>query len=278
MDMMEQLFCPVAGHRIGYRRSGHGEPVILVHGITTYSFIWRRIVPLLNSQYDVIALDLLGCGASDMPLDLSFSIKDHASYLHEFVTSLGIDRFHLVGHDLGGGISQIFSVRHPEMLIDLSLMNSVAYDFWPVQPITIMRTPIVRQLLMATLDKGLFKLIVQRGIYDQEKVTPELLDLFLEPYRTAAARKAFLHFARCLDNHNLTDIEADLRNLDLPVLILHGLKDPYLSAEIARKLHAEIPGSRLHFLEASSHFLQEDEPELIAERLLEFFQRGDDES
>ena len=263
-------FCRVAGHNIAYHRSGSGEPVLLVHGITTYSFIWRKIIPILESRYDVIALDLLGCGESDMPLDVSYAIKDHAARIHEFTDRLGIGKFHFVGHDLGGGMGQIFAVRHPDMLYDLTMINTVAYDFWPVQPIIALRTPIVRQFMMASFDLGTFKLVVKRGLYHKERVTNELMDLFMEPMKTAAGRKAFMHFAKCLDNSNLMEIAEDLRRLSLPVLIIRGDDDPYLTSHISERLHREIPGSLLKRIDTGGHFIQEDEPDQVAGEIIAF--------
>ena len=268
---VEKATLEVSGHALAYQRQGRGEPVLLVHGITTYGFIWRKIVPLLCRDYDVIVVDLLGCGASDKPLGLSYAIKDHAERLFEFVTKLGLGRFHFVGHDLGGGMGQIFAVRHPELLLDLTLINSVGYDFWPVQPIIALRTPIVRQFLMASFDLGTFRQVVKRGIYHKERVTNKLMELFMKPLQTPEGRKAFMHFAKCLDNHNLMEIEDDLRRLALPVLIVRGDADPYLGATIAEKLHHEIPGSRLARIASGGHFIQEDEPEWLARELLDLF-------
>jgi len=266
----ETRFVEVQGHKLAYHRSGSGEPVILVHGITTYSFIWQDVVPLLDG-YDVIAMDLLGCGESDMPLDVSYAIQDHADRLFAFANALGIERFHLVGHDLGGGTAQIFAVRHPEMLFTLTLMNSVGYDFWPVQPITAMRTPIVRQLLMATFDLGTFQIVVRRGVFHKELVTDALMAQFRKPLATSEGRQAFMHFARCLDNQNLTDIEDKLRQLPVPTLIIRGDADPYLRAQIAERLHAEIPDNTYVRIPTASHFVQLDEPEITAEALLGLF-------
>jgi pimeloyl-ACP methyl ester carboxylesterase len=67
--------CAVNGHDMTYYRAGQGETVLLVHGITTYSFIWRHIFPALSRKYDVIALDLLGCGDSAKPLDISCALS-----------------------------------------------------------------------------------------------------------------------------------------------------------------------------------------------------------
>lgn len=264
----------ISGHSMVYHREGKGEPVLLVHGITTYSFIWRKIIPLLSTAYDVIAVDLLGCGESDKPLDVSYAIKDHAERLHEFVTRLGLGKFHFVGHDLGGGMGQIFAVQHPEMLHDLTVINTVAYDFWPVQPITALRTPVLRFFMMASFDLGTFKLVVKRGLYHKERMTTELMDLFSEPMKAAEGRKAFLHFAKCLDNHNLMEIANDLRTLAVPLLIIRGDADRYLGAAISERLYREVPRSRLVHIATGGHFIQEDEPERIAQELVAFF-RGE---
>jgi len=261
----------VDGHRLAYKSAGRGEPILLVHGIPTYGFIWRNLLPRLSQNHRVIAVDLLGCGESDKPLDVSYSIKSHAERLIHFADALGLEQFHLVGHDVGGGAAQIIAVRHPHRLFDLTLINTVAYDFWPVQPIIAMRTPIVRQFAIASLDWGTFKLIVRRGIYHKQRVTSELMDLFWQPMKTQAGRKAFLHFAKCLNNRDLLEIEADLRRLPMPVLIIRGESDPYLGKAISDKLHREIPNSTLIKIETGGHFIQEDEPEQISQAMLSFF-------
>ena len=265
------LTCRVAGHEIAYHSAGEGETVLLVHGITTYSFIWRRIVPLLKERYRVISVDLLGCGASDKPLDVSYSIRQHATLLKGFADALELGAFHFVGHDVGGGIGQIFAVSYPEAITDLTLINTVAHDFWPVQPIIAMRTPIIRQLAMATLDVGALRMVVRRGLYHKDRLTGDLLDQFWAPMRTRSGRKAFLHFADSLNNRHLVEIEDDLKHLSVPVLIIRGDADVYLSGAIAEKLHRDIPNSRLFRIATGSHFIQEDEPGMLAEEMMRFW-------
>jgi pimeloyl-ACP methyl ester carboxylesterase len=265
----------VSGHNIAYHREGAGETVIMVHGISTYSFIWRKIVPILSEKYDVITVDLLGCGESDKPADGVLSVKNHSKWLKEFTEEIGVEKIHLVGHDVGGGIVQIFGVNYPEIVIDATLINSVGYDFWPVQPILSMRTPVIRKLALATLDHGLFKVLVKRGMYYNEKVTPELMNLFLKPLKNAPGRKAFLNFAKSLNNRELLEIENELRNLTMPELIVRGDADVYLSPGIAQKLHNEIPGSRLEIIPTGGHFIQEDEPELLGEIVMNFFEKNE---
>ena len=261
----------ICGHKLAYYRRGRGPSILFVHGITTYSFIWRNLVSLMHDDFDVIAIDLIGCGDSDKPLDVSYSLNQHAETIYHLVDTLGIKKFHFVSHDVGGGIGQIFAVRYPDRLLSLTMLNSVGYDFWPVQPIIAMRTPIIRQMAMATLDIGVFKMIVKRGVFHKNRVTDELMNYFWKPMKTKQGRKAFLHFAKCLNNKNLVDIAEDLRRLTVPVLIIRGENDVYLNASICKKLSDEIPNSQMVNIPTGGHFIQEDEPEQLVSQIRKFF-------
>ncbi len=263
----------INGSSMNYFEFGDGEVVLLLHGITTYSFIWRNIALPLAKKYKVIVPDLLGCGDSDKPLDVPYSLKNHALIMAEFMAKLGYFKFHLVGHDLGGGISQIMAVNKPNSIIDLTLINSVAYDYWPVQPIIAMRTPIIRQIAMASLDFGTFKIIVQRGLYNKDLCTRELMDYFFKPMNSSEGRKAFLHFAGSLDNKNLIEISDKLHKLNIPVLIIRGDGDVYLSSKIAETLNENIKGSKLVRYSEAGHFIQIDAPDFVNAQLLSFFER-----
>jgi len=267
----DKKFRNINGYGIGYYQEGSGEPVLLVHGITTYSFIWRNIIPRLRESYEVFVIDLLGCGDSEKVVDEDLSLKNHARMIQEFISDLNLNKVHFVGHDVGGGIGQIFATDYPERLFDLTLINTVGYDFWPVQPVIAMRTPIIRQIAMALLDKGTFRIIVKRAVYNKAKVDDELMKLFMKPFRYKPGRKAFLHFARSLNNKHLTEISDKLTSLELPVLIIRSENDVYLSEAIASKLHESIPGSRLIRVEKSGHFIQEDVPEALTNYLIDFF-------
>lgn len=251
-------------------RQGRGAPVLLVHGITTYSFIWRQLAPRLSHDFDVLSVDLAGCGEADMSTSVDYSLPAHAERLRALLDELGLPRVHLVAHDVGGGIAQVFAVGSPERLLSLTLINPVGYDYWPVQPISIMRTPILRQLAMATLDLGAFTLLIKRGVHHSERVTRELMQQFWLPFRTRAGRKAFLRFAKSLDNRDLLTIVDQLRELPVPSLIVRGDEDRYLSESICERLAGDLPNSRLLRFAGAGHFIQEDVPAELAEALLAF--------
>jgi pimeloyl-ACP methyl ester carboxylesterase len=264
----------VQGHQIRYYTGGSGVPLVFVHGITTYSFIWKKVYPYFQDSFQVFLPDLLGCGDSAIPLNEDISLKRQATVLYDFCQALGLSKIHLVCHDVGGGVGQIFAAAHPEFLIDLTLINSVAYNFWPVQPIIAIRTPIIRQIAMATLDMGMFEVIIKRGLYHKSHLTAELMEQFWRPLKTTLGRKGFLHFARCLDNNNLIEIDEALKHLNVSTLIVRGDADVYLPTAICEKLHATIPNSKLVMIATGGHFIQEDEPELLAKTILNFFEQA----
>jgi pimeloyl-ACP methyl ester carboxylesterase len=88
--------------------------------------------------------------------------------------------------------------------------------------------------------------------------------------KSVQGRKGFLHFAKCLDNKNLTEIEDQIRKITIPTLIIRGDEDVFLSASISEKLNTEIKGSLLLRIETGGHFIQEDEPERVSKAILNF--------
>lgn len=270
---MNEFIENIDGNNIFYKRGGKGTTLLLIHGITTNSFIWKDIYPELSKHYDVIAVDLLGNGNSDKPLDVDYSIKNMAIIMHKFCDQLKIEKLHLICHDVGGGIGQIFMVNYPDRVLSLTLINSVAYDFWPVQPITTLRTPVIRQIAMATLDFGMLKIIVKRGLYHKEKCNANLMNYFWQQMSDQEGRKAFLHFAECLNNGNLLEIADKLAESDKRVLIIRGDEDVYLNKDITVKLHENLKNSTLKIIPTAGHFAMIDEPEIINEYLLEFLKQ-----
>ncbi len=98
----------------------------------------------------------------------------------------------------------------------------------------------------------------------------EMFKRVAEQFTAMFRRKAFLHFAASLDNQDLMAIREELRRTTLPFLIIRGMEDVYLSAEIAHALHREIPGSRLVELPEAGHFFQVDQPDRLVDELERF--------
>ncbi|NOZ74701.1 MAG: alpha/beta hydrolase [FCB group bacterium] len=260
---MEHNEINLSGRKIHYIQSGSGPMVIMIHGITTNSFIWENVIRLL-SDFSCIALDLPGCGQSDKSLNEPYSIRNHTEMLSEFIRTVINEPVHLIGHDIGGGICQRFSVLYQEQVKSQVLVNPVGFDYWPVQPIESLRTPIIRQLILSVMDIGMLTFIIRRGFYNKEYVDDALLEKFRMPFDTLEGRKAFLHFARSLDNHDLMEIADRLPEVQIPTVLIRGDADVYLGENIIEKLAECWPHAKLVRTPDAGHFLLWESPELVA--------------
>src|SRR4051794_24146370 len=112
------------GHRVTYRTGGETGPVVLlVHGITGSSQHWAPVVDLLESDFTVIAPDLLGHGESAKPRG-DYSLGAYASGLRDLLAFLGHETATVVGHSLGGGVAMQFAYQFPERCERLALVDS----------------------------------------------------------------------------------------------------------------------------------------------------------
>jgi len=258
------------GGMMAYRHAGEGESVILVHGIPTNSGLWHNVMPLLTDQFAVYALDMIGYGASDKPTDQDLSVAAQADYLADFMDVVGVEEAHLVGHDIGGGVVQVFAVRNPSRVKKIVLIDSVAYDSWPEPGIARMKEPVWDEI-MQRLDiaKG-FRKGLEQGMMQKDRITDEVVARYADPFRDLEGRLAYLRAARSLDNRDLLDIEEEVEAIDNPVLILWGAEDVFQKVEYGRRLADTLTNAQLYVIEGAGHFLPEDQPEAIAQHVRAF--------
>lgn len=274
MLIPEKTYATINAGRIAYTEAGRGRPhVVLVHGIPTSSYLWREVVPRLADAFHVVALDMLGYGDSDKPTGIDLSVAAQSGYLRELLDGLGIHRAALVGHDIGGGVVQIFAAENPDRVERLVLIDSIAYDSWPEPGIARLKDPAWDQI-METLDlaKG-FRKALGRGIVDQAKVTDELAAQFVRPWEGIEGRRAYLRAARALDNRDtLTRID-QIERTAAPTLILWGEQDVFQNIEFGRRLAGALPDARLEIIPNAGHWPMEDKPEEVARLIREFLKQ-----
>jgi pimeloyl-ACP methyl ester carboxylesterase len=140
-SQIESKFATVDGIKIHYLSAGDGPSVILLHGYTQTSRMWRPLIPKLVDKFTVIAPDLPGIGESDIPKD-GFDMKTAAIRIHELAKSLGISKSRVVGHDIGLMVAYAYAAQFPAEVEKLAVMDAflpgvqgweLAYDspnFW----------------------------------------------------------------------------------------------------------------------------------------------------
>jgi len=142
----EKKFAAVAGRSIAYIDEGEGEPIVLLHGNPTSSFLWRNVIPLLLDSGRVIVPDLIGQGDSEkLPASEGahrYSLETAYRYVEGLITTIGADhKVTLVVHDWGSAIGFLWAMRHPSRTRGVAYMEAIvsplAWSDWPASAVGI---------------------------------------------------------------------------------------------------------------------------------------------
>jgi pimeloyl-ACP methyl ester carboxylesterase len=107
-----------------YFTGGQGEPLIIIHGGGDGAYAWMRNIAILSRKYSIYVPDLPGFGESQ-PLPGNFYIPEMVEFVNHFAASVGLERFYLMGHSLGGGIALQYTLKYPHKISKLVLVSSL---------------------------------------------------------------------------------------------------------------------------------------------------------
>jgi len=225
-----------ASGRISYAEQGTGEVALFVHGVLLNGHLWRHQLEDLSDMRRCIAVDLLA----------------NAKMLQEFLDALNIDRVDLVGNDSGGGIAQIFAALYPERVRSLTLTDCDTHDNWPPEAfkpfLAMSAAGGLRETLEALLsDKSIYRSAQALGpAYEHpERLSDDSIEEYLRPLlRTRQRTRDLERFLAAFDNRHTLAIEARLKTLQAPTLIVWGTDDVYFDVKWSQWLADNIPGTR----------------------------------
>ena len=266
-------YAEVDGLRLHYLEQGSGEPVLMLHGWPTSSYLWRGIVPAVGEGNRAIALDMPGFGRSDKPLDASYSFRFFDRVLSGFLDAVGVERLGLAVHDLGGPVGLYWASQHPERVSSVALLNTLVFarPSWAVIAfVASARIPGIRSWL--TSPAGI-RFAMRLGVNDKSRLTEEAVRAYQEPFVTDDARKVLRKAGTSLHPGGLKEVERWLPSIEAPVRILYGERDRILPdvAKTMRKVAERVPQAELSTLPDCGHFCQEERPGEIGEALARFF-------
>ena len=255
--------------RVAWTELGEGKPVILLHGIPTWSFLYNEVIPLLAGQARIIAPDFLGHGYSDRRDFFDRSLLAQTAMVLRLMDHLDIQKATLVGHDTGGGVALIMAIHHPERVERLVLTNVVAYDSWPIDDMIALGNPNWRSKspreVADFVASGL-----SDGIYNKERLTPEFAAGIVAPYGDEEGKISLIRNASALNTNHTTMLVEKHGSIEAPTLCLWGVHDPWQTIADGIRLSQEIPGARLVRVENASHWIPHDTPAIFATEVSRF--------
>ena len=263
-----QRIAEIADRYISYVDEGSGPPVVLIHGIPTWGYLWIRLIPALAERFRVVAPDLAGIGFSDKRDRFDRSIARQAEYLDAWMQTIGIDRAVIVGHDIGGGVALRLATLMPKRVERLCVMNTVCYDSWPIELMLQLGHPAANRRLSSRTMTALLRRALKSGF--QSSPPAAFLHGLLAPYTTDAGKLSLIRNASALNTNLTTEIVPHLPALQIPTMILWGADDRFQPIEYGRRLADDIPGARFEPIPKARHFVMIDRPRAVVGLLRDF--------
>lgn len=274
-------FFEFRGHQIFYRRQGNGPTVLLVHGYPFGSFEWHLIWDRLTANFDVIAPDMLGMGLSDKPIRSGYGLMMHADMHEALLRSLGVDRFAVVGHDLGVSVVQEMLARRaddpvlPPIRAAIFLNGGLFAEAYRPRPIQRILSSPAGHVIGPVLPRAAIRDAVIGLFGPDTKPTKADLEPFLDVLRHNGGRYVSHIVGRFVqERRQLRDrLVRPLVEGAVPMIFINGTADPNSGAHMAARYRELVPNPEVVALRGIGHWPQLEAPEATAESILDFLSR-----
>jgi len=261
--------------RLASSSTGSGDPVLLIHGFGASSYSWRHIVTPLAQKYRVITIDLKGFGESPKPRDDHYSVYEQARLVRDFILDNNLQNLHIVGHSYGGGVALAVSIylasSHPDVQKSLVLMDNIAYPQELPNFVKVLATPILGPLLIHALpDTFQVKALLKKVYFNDDLIPQDAIDHYAADLGKPNAKYATLTTARQILPIDLQEFSENYANLTIPTLIIWSREDEIVPLAIGKRLHENLPNSKLVVMSDVGHAVQEEKPSLLLPHLQHF--------
>ena len=271
------------GHKIRYTVRGEGKPLLLIHGFGASIGHWRKNIPVLaEAGYRVFALDLLGFGGSDKA-SLDYTLELWRSQIRDFWAEHIDEPTIFVGNSIGALLALMLVTNNPEIAAGGVLINCAGGlnhrpgDLNPVLSLVmggftrLISSPVTGNLIFNTIRR---KSQIRRTLYqvyrDRNAVTDELVEMLYQPSCDVGAQQVFASVLTAPAGESPDEL---LRNLNLPLLVVWGEKDPWTpvaGAKIYQDLADNNPEVHFEIIPNAGHCPHDENPEAVNAHILEW--------
>lgn len=286
LDGVEHRFVELPGLTMHVAEAGHGEPLLLLHGFPQHWWGWSKVLPALAQYYRVICPDLRGAGWTDAPRT-GYTPGQLVADVIALLDALELDRVHMIGHDWGALVGFLLCLQHPER-VERYVSLAIPHPFvrFQLRLLTAfprlwfqyaIATPVLGPALLRHGRQPLAHHLLDNDTSDPTAFSPLDRELFVAPFRDHARARAgsalYRNFIVPIFGQVLAGRYRRTR-LRTPTLIVFGSEDPNMSAELLDGHEAYADDLSVEELPGGSHFLVDEKPDAVVQRVLAFLASG----
>jgi pimeloyl-ACP methyl ester carboxylesterase len=251
---------------------GSGYPVLFIHGIPTSGRLWSSVVDKLLGRFTCLAVDLPGLGKTPGSAYGPRQLEELACQIEQIRVEHNIDRWHVVGHDAGSAIAVHYAHRFQEHVGCLALLSPALFpELKPYHLFRLIRRPIVGELLAPVVNAIFWNIAMRLAVEKKWASLRSVIRDFNAPFSGPWGSWRLMSVLRWGNPEEvLSSLPAMLPQLRIPTLIFQGSRDQAVPREFAQRASALIPRSRIVMVD-SGHFIPLNNPDVVAEELLRFF-------
>lgn len=267
-QLVEHHSIKVQGLTWHWVEMGAGDPVILLHGIPESWYCWHRQIPILASQFRVLAIDLKGYGSSDKS-DGDYTTANVAREIVQLLDVLEIDRFRLAGHDWGTAVADRICTQIPERVVQYVRASLAVHEYDvrnSLHHYRLHENPEAGSRLLKKADAYVRVWFDSSCTPDTRPSETELARIIAEFDKPGVAEAVVRYFRDADKNPPM-----DFPKLTMPVLYVHGEHDPRQPIKYIEGLENHIPGLEAVLLLDCGHFVTHERPEEVAKAMLWFY-------
>jgi pimeloyl-ACP methyl ester carboxylesterase len=244
------------------------ETLVLLHGFLSSSFCYRKLIPFLKKDFNIICVDLPPFGKSGKHHHYKYSYSNIAKTVLELVEYLGFDSYILIGHSMGGQIALNMMIQKPERVKKGILLCCSGYLKRTSKPLILSSyIPFFHRYVKYYLGKTGVKRNVETVVYDQALIDNEMLRGYEEPFLEKEIFHGLTKFLRDREG----DLSSEnLMQINTPCLFIWGKHDRVVPLPIGERLAKDLPHSHLVVLEDAGHLVPEEKPEEVFRQIKSF--------
>lgn len=254
------------GLNVHYRDEGKrdGRVLVLIHGSNASLHTWEPWVKRLGNDYRIISMDLPGHGLTGVDPAGTYDNASYVGVVDRLLTKLGVGKAVIGGNSMGGGVSWMYALAHPEktealLLVDAGGQPQAKPDELPIG-FRLMRMPIIKEAARLIAPRSIFESSIQNTMSVQSKIDDALIDRYWELNRYPGNREATMKRFSSPGSMK-SGTKEQLATIKVPVLIMWGEADKLIPVSSARWFAEAIPGARLVVYPNVGHIPMEEVPD-----------------